>query len=246
MGEAGEHTPEPTNMTLSLTELRLIRWDQQRPIHGRETSGNEAMARPLGHKPRRAAVSEGTMGGLQHVPHKRQNVTKRENGVDWQGGSQLRGARSNQSTRPAKSKPVRGSQDKPRVRTPWERQGRSQSELDPWRKLEDPTLMGTSKVSSRDGATGSDSNTPTDPEEEEKPTLRQRQCRSDWSQPERSDWDTSNQGRGNDHQSLTHQTTLSQGRDEWKARTRTEGDSRAPFASIASSTCRKAGTPGTS
>ena len=56
-------------------------------------------------------------------------------------------------------KPGRGSHDQPRVRTPRERQGRSQSELKPWRELEYPTLMGTSKVSSRDGATGSDSNT---------------------------------------------------------------------------------------
>ena len=34
------------------------------------------------------------------------------------------------------------------------------------------------------------------------------------------------------------------GRDEWKARTRIEGDSKAPSASIASSTCRKAGARG--
>ena len=33
-------------------------------------------------------------------------------------------------------------------------------------------------------------------------------------------------------------------RDEWKARTRTEGDSTAPSASIATSTCRKAGARG--
>ena len=96
------------------------------------------MARPLGHKPRRRS-ERGNKGGLQLAPHKRQNVTKRENGVDRLGGSQLRGARSNQSTRPAKSKPVRGSHNKPRVRTPRERQGRSQSELNPWRELEDPT-----------------------------------------------------------------------------------------------------------
>ena len=56
-------------------------------------------------------------------------------------------------------KPGRGSHDQTRVRTSREGQGRSQSELQPWRELEDPTLMGTSKVSSRDGATGSDSNT---------------------------------------------------------------------------------------
>ena len=33
-------------------------------------------------------------------------------------------------------------------------------------------------------------------------------------------------------------------RDEWKARTRTEGDSKAPSASTATSTCRKAGAQG--
>ena len=56
-------------------------------------------------------------------------------------------------------KPGRGSHDQLRVRTPREGQGRSQTELKPWRELEDPIHMGTSKVSSRDGATGSDSNT---------------------------------------------------------------------------------------
>ena len=81
--------------------------------------------------------------------------------TDWPAPS----SEEPEATRPAKSKPGRGSHDKPRVRTPRERQGRSQSELNPWRELEDPTLMGTSKVSSRDGATGSDSNTLTDPEE---------------------------------------------------------------------------------
>ena len=33
-------------------------------------------------------------------------------------------------------------------------------------------------------------------------------------------------------------------RDEWKASTRTEGDSKAPSASTATSTCRKAGVRG--
>ena len=53
MVEAGEHTPEPINwrgttMKLPRTELRLNRWGQLRTVHGRETSGNEAMARPPG------------------------------------------------------------------------------------------------------------------------------------------------------------------------------------------------------
>ena len=50
--------------------------------------------------------------------------------------------------------------------------------------------------------------------------------------------------RGNDHRTPTHQTTSPLGRDDRKARTRTEGDSKAPSASIASSTCRKAGAQG--
>ena len=37
---------------------------------------------------------------------------------------------------------------------------------------------------------------------------------------------------------------LTRKRDEWKARTRTEGNSKAPSTSIASSTCRKAGARG--
>ena len=37
---------------------------------------------------------------------------------------------------------------------------------------------------------------------------------------------------------------LTRKRDEWKARTRTEGDSKASSASIATSTCRKAGARG--
>ena len=48
-------------------------------------------------------------------------------------------------------------------------------------------------------------------------------------------------GERNDHQELTHQTTLPPGRDEWKASTRTEGDSTEPSVSMATRTCRKAG-----
>ena len=50
--------------------------------------------------------------------------------------------------------------------------------------------------------------------------------------------------RGNDHRTLTYQRNSPLGRDDWKAKTRTEGDSKAPSASIASSTCRKAGAQG--
>ena len=50
--------------------------------------------------------------------------------------------------------------------------------------------------------------------------------------------------RGNHHRPPTHQATSPLGIDDWKARTRTEGDSKAPSASIASSTRRKAGARG--
>ena len=40
--------------------------------------------------------------------HQRQRMTERANGVDWQGGFQLRGARSDQATRPVQSHPREG------------------------------------------------------------------------------------------------------------------------------------------
>ena len=51
--------------------------------------------------------------------------------------------------------------------------------LNPERELKDPTHMGTSIVSSRNGATGSNSNPPSGPEEQEKPTHRVRPRISD-------------------------------------------------------------------
>ena len=90
------------------------------------------------------------------------------------GGYRLRGARSNQSTRPAKSKPVRGSHDPP-VEDTQGNTGKKATVLNPEKELEDPILMGTLIVSSRNGATGTDSNPPSGPEEQEKPTLRLRQ-----------------------------------------------------------------------
>ena len=50
--------------------------------------------------------------------------------------------------------------------------------------------------------------------------------------------------RGNDYRTPTHQTTSPLGRDNGRARTRTEGDSKAPSVSTASSTCHKAGAQG--
>ena len=61
----------------------------------------------------------------------------------------------------------------------------------------------------------------------------------------RSERDTSAQGRGKRSPGADpSDDPPTRKRDEWKARTRTEGDSKAPSASIATSTCRKAGARG--
>ena len=112
----------------------------------------------------------GNKGGLQLVSHKCQNVTKREKGPDLLCGFQLRGARINQSTRPVKSKPVRGSHDNPGMKT-LGKTGKRSTVRNPERELEDLTLMGTSIVSLRNGATGPESKPPSGPGEQEKHTL---------------------------------------------------------------------------
>ena len=101
-------------------------------------------------------------------PH-RTNARMRRSGLAGRLPAPRNQKRPGDQTREVK--PGRGSHDQPRVRTPRKGQGKIQTELKPWRELEDLTLTGTPKVSSRDGATGSDSK-PTDPEEEEKPTLQ--------------------------------------------------------------------------
>ena len=70
------------------------------------------------------------------------------------------------------------------------------------RELEDPTLMGTSKVSSRDGATGSDSNTDRS-RGGRKANSPIETAQKRLNSTGTSERDTSAQGRGNDHQALT-------------------------------------------
>ena len=104
-------------------------------------------------------------------------------------------SQKHQSTRPVKSKPVRGSHDNPGAKT-LGKTGKRSTVLNPERELEDPTLMGTSIVSSKNGATRPDSNPPSGPGEQEKPTLRLRPLRSDCHHHERIERDTSVQVRG--------------------------------------------------
>ena len=131
--------------------------------------------------------------------------------MDWQGGFQLRGARSDQATRPVKSHPGEGgSRPNPGENT-LERTETKSNRTQPWRELEDPTLTGTPKVSSRKGTIGSDSK-PTDPEEKEKPTPS-RDSAEATDLNRNGVKNTSAQGRGDDHQALTYQTTLPPGRE---------------------------------
>ena len=131
----------------------------------------------------------------------------------------------------------------PRPRTPWGRQGRSQQYLIQRENWKNSIHMGTSIVSTRNGATGSDRSPPSGPEEQEKPTRR-------WVRAKATALNTN--GVSETQPSRGAQTLAAnpsddpstKERDEWKARTKIEGDSKAPSASTASSTCRKAGAWG--
>ena len=182
LGEAGEHSLKPTNwrgttMRRSLTELRLHRGDQLRTVHGRETSGIEAkMARPVGPS-QEVPQRRGNKGGPQLASHKRQNVTKRVNGVERLGSQAPR------SQKPRRPHLRSRNPGEVAMTTPGEnalgKAGKQLTVLDPERELKDSTHMGTSIVSSRNGATGSDRKPPSGPEEQEKPTRKVSSCRSD-------------------------------------------------------------------
>ena len=139
-------------------------------------------------------------------------------------------------------RPGRGSHDQPRVRTYREEVKQNSNHWENWKTQ--PSWE-PQKFPRGNGTTGSDSNTDRPRGGRKANYPRERECRSDWTQPEQSEWDTSAQGRGNDHQALTHQNyPPTRKRDEWKVSTRTEGDSKAPSASTATSTSRKAGARG--
>ena len=172
--------------------------------------------------------------------HQRQRTTERANGVDWQGGFQLRGARRDQATRTVQSNPREGGPRPNPGENTQERIGTKSNRTQPWRELEDPTPREPPKVSSRKGATESDSK-PTDQRRKKSPL------------PSRDSAEATDLNRNgvNEH-SRPGERKRSPGadpsddpssrkRDEWKASTRTEGDSKEPSASIATRTCRKAG-----
>ena len=165
--------------------------------------------------------------------------------MDWQVGFQLRGARSDQATRPVKSQPgERGTRPNPGEnnqertgtklnRTPhgenWKTQPSREPQKFPRGKAPlDPTVnrqiqrRKKSPLPRRDSAEATDLNR-NGMNEQIRPGERKRSPGADPS----------------DNPSTRK-------RDEWKASTRSEGDSKAPSASIATSTCicRKAGARG--
>ena len=133
--------------------------------------------------------------------------------------------------------------DQTRVRTPRKGQEQGQTELNHGENWKTQPSQEPPKVSSRKGATGSDSK-PTD------------QRRKKSSHPRRDSAEATDLKRNgvNDHirpgerkrspGADPSDDPSNRKRDEWKASTRTEGDSKVPSASIATSTCRKAGARG--
>ena len=129
---------------------------------------------------------------------------------------------------------------KPRVSTPRKGQEQSQTELHHGENWKTQPSREPPKVSSRKGATGSDSK-PTD----------QRRKKSPLSSRDSTEATDLNRMNVNEHirpgerkrspGADPSDDPSTRKRDEWKVSTRTEGDSKAPSASIATSTCRKAG-----
>ena len=131
--------------------------------------------------------------------------------MDWQGGFQLRGARSDQATRPVKHTREKEDPDQTRVRTPWKGQEQSQTELnhgENWKTQpsREPQKFPRGKV-------------PLDPTVNRQIQRRKKSPLPSRDSAEATDLNrngvknTSAQGRGNDHQALTHQTTLPPGRE---------------------------------
>ena len=140
--------------------------------------------------------------------------------------------------------PGRGrNPDQTRVRTPRKEQEQSQTELNHGENWKTQPLREPPKASSRKGATGSDSK-PTD----------QRRTKSPLPSRDRAEATDLNRNGVNEHirpgerkrspGADPSDDPSTRKRDEWKASTRTEGDSKVPSASIATSTCRKAGARG--
>ena len=133
--------------------------------------------------------------------------------------------------------------DQTRVRIPRKGQEQSQTELNHGENWKTQPSREPPKVSSRKGATGSASK-PTDQRRKKSPL------------PSRDSAEATDLNRNGVNEHIRpgerkrspgadpSDDPSTRKRDEWKASTRTEGDSKVPSASIATSTSRKAGARG--
>ena len=165
--------------------------------------------------------------------------------MEWTGKAASSSEEPEATRRPDRCSHTREREDpdQNRVKTPRKGQEQSQTELNHGENWKTQPSWEPPKVSSRKGATGSDSK-PTDQRRKKSPL------------PSRDSAEATDLNRNgvNEHIRPGERKRLpgadpsddpsTRRRDEWKASTRTEGDSKVPSASIATSTCRKAGARG--
>ena len=172
--------------------------------------------------------------------HQRQRTTERANRVDWPGGLQPRGARRNQATRPVQSKPREGGPRPNPGENTQERIGTKSNRTQPWRELEDPSPTGTLNSFLEEGATGSDSKL-TDQRRKKSPLPRRDSAEAtDLNRNGVNEYSRPGERKRSPGADPSDDPSTRK-RDEWKASTRIEGDSKEPSASMATRTCRKAG-----
>ena len=167
---------------------------------------------------------------------------RRSEQTEWTGKAASSSEEPEETRRPDRCSQTREREDpdQTRVRTPRKGKEQSQTELNHGENWKTQPSWEPPKVSSRKGATESDSK-PTDQRRKKSPL------------PSRDSAEATDLNRNgvNEH-SRPGERKRSPGadpldnpptrkRDEWKASTRTEGDSKEPSASIAIRTCRKAG-----
>ena len=193
------------------------------------------MARPEGHKPKCSALSEETRWRLSSA---RTNARERRSErTEWTGKAASSSEEPEATRRPARCSHTR-EREEPRPNpgeNTQERTGTKQTELNHGENWKTPPSREPPKFSSRKGATGSDSK-PTD----------QRRKKSPLPSRDSAEATDLNLNGVNEHIRLGERKRSpgadpsddpsTRKRDEWKASTRTEGDSKVP----STLTCRKA------
>ena len=143
-----------------------------RPAEMRQWRDRKAISQSAPHYVRK-------QGGDCHL-HRTNARERQSERTEWTGKAASSSEEPEATRRPDRCSHTREREDpdQTRVKTPRKGQEQSQTELNHGENWKTQPSREPPKVSSRKGATGSDSK-PTDPEEEEKPTPQQRQRRSD-------------------------------------------------------------------